>query len=77
MVFGINQDNGDLKLVQRIGCGGKTPRHFTLSPSGDELVCENQDSGTVTVFKRDGASGKLTGPVQTLQVDSCMFSLFV
>ena len=77
VVFAIDQTTGDLKLVQRISCGGKTPRHFTLSPSGGWLVCGNQDSATVTVFKRDGASGKLVGPVQTLALDSPMFTLFV
>jgi 6-phosphogluconolactonase len=77
VVFAIDQATGDLALVQRIACGGKTPRHFTLSPSGGWLVCGNQDSATVTVFKRDRASGKLTGPVQTLSLDSPMFTLFV
>ena len=77
VVFAINQESGDLKLVQRIGCGGKAPRQFTLSPSAGWLVCGNQDSATVTVFKRDGASGKLTGPVQTVALDSVMMTLFV
>ena len=77
VVFAINQESGDLKLVQRIGCGGKTPRQFTLSPSAGWLVCGNQDSATVTVFQRDGASGKLNGPVQTVALDSVMMTLFV
>ena len=77
VVFGIDQASGDLKMLQRIGCGGRTPRHFTLSPSGGWLVCGNQDSATVTVFKRDGSAGTLTGPVQTIALDSPMFTLFV
>lgn len=77
VVFSIG-DEGKLTLVQRIGCGGKTPRHFTLSPesNGRWVLCGNQDSATVTVFRRDGATGKLSGPTQTLPLDSVMFTLF-
>ena len=77
VVFGVAED-GKLTLVQRTGCGGKSPRQFALSPDslGHWLVCGNQDSATVTVFRRDGVSGKLSGPVQTLPLDSVMFTLF-
>ena len=75
VVFAIG-DEGKLSLVQRIACGGKTPRHFTLSPDSKWLLCGNQDSATVTVFRRDGATGRLAGPVQSLPLDSVMFTLF-
>jgi 6-phosphogluconolactonase len=74
VVFSIDEE-GKLELVQRIGCGGKTPRQFTLSPDSHWLLCGNQDSATVTVFHRDGASGHLTGPTQSLGLDSVMFTL--
>jgi 6-phosphogluconolactonase len=74
-VFAIG-DEGRLNLVQRIACGGKTPRQFTLSPDNRWLLCGNQDSATVTVFRRDTTSGRLTGPAQTLPLDSVMFTLF-
>ena len=77
MVFAIDQSSGDLTFVQRIDCGGKTPRHFTLTPSAEWLVCGNQDSATVTVFHRDQGSGKLTGPTQVVPIDSVQFTLFV
>jgi len=78
VVFAIAESDGTLSFVQRIPCGGKTPRHFTLSPDTDEhwLLCGNQDSASVTVFRRDDATGKLTGPTQTLPLDSVMFTLF-
>lgn len=78
VVFSINGDDGKLTLVQRISSGGKTPRHFTLSPDseGRWLLCGNQDSATVTVFRRDGGSGRLGGPIQTIPLDSVMFTLF-
>ncbi|MGA1983072.1 MAG: lactonase family protein [Acidobacteriaceae bacterium] len=76
VVFSIAALDGKLTLVQRIACGGKTPRHFTLSPDGRWILCGNQDSATVTVFRRDGGSGRLGGPVQTLPLDSVMFTMF-
>ncbi|HKO20838.1 MAG TPA: lactonase family protein [Acidobacteriaceae bacterium] len=69
-------DEGPLTFMQRVPSGGKTPRHFTLSPSGQWLLCGNQDSATVTVFRRERATGRLDGPVQTLPLDSVMFTLF-
>ena len=77
VVFSIRPKDGKLELVQRISCGGKTPRQFTLDPTAQWLLCGNQDSATVTVFRRDAATGKLTGPVQTVPLDSPLFTLFV
>ncbi len=77
VVFSIRPKDGKLDLVQRIPCGGKTPRHFTLDPTAQWLLCGNQDSATVTIFRRDATSGKLTGPTQTVALDSPLYSLFV
>ena len=76
VVFAISAKDGALSFVQRIGCGGKTPRHFTLDATGSWLLCGNQNSASVTVFHRDAASGKLSGPTQTIAIDSPMFTLF-
>jgi 6-phosphogluconolactonase len=75
VVFTI-ADDGGLTLLERIPCGGKTPRHFTLDPSGRWLVCGNQDSANVTVFRRDGGTGRLSGPLHSMTLDSVMFTLF-
>jgi 6-phosphogluconolactonase len=77
VVFTTSGKNGSLKLVQRISCGGKTPRHFALDPTAQWLLCGNQDSATVTIFRRDGASGRLTGPTQSVPLDSPLMTLFV
>jgi 6-phosphogluconolactonase len=77
VVFSIGLKNGKLTPIQRISCGGKTPRHFTLDPTTQWLLCGNQDSATITIFRRDTATGKLTGPTQTVPIDSPMFTLFV
>jgi 6-phosphogluconolactonase len=75
VVFSI-ADDGSLKEVQRISSGGKTPRHFTFDPSFRWVLCGNQDSASVTVFRRDEGTGKLTGPLQNAPVDSPLFILF-
>ena len=77
VVFSIRPKDGKLTFLQRISCGGKTPRHFTLDPTTQWLLCGNQDSATITVFRRDAATGKLTGPTQTVPIDSPLFSLFI
>jgi 6-phosphogluconolactonase len=76
VVFAIKPKDGSLSFVQRISCGGKIPRQFTLDPSGNWLVCANQGSASVTVFRREVPTGKLEGPVQTLPLDSPQFALF-
>lgn len=76
VVFRVDATGGGLSLVQRIACGGKIPRQFTLDGSGNWLLCGNSGSNTITVFTRDEASGKLSGPVQTLPIDGPQMILF-
>jgi 6-phosphogluconolactonase len=75
VVFSIG-DGGALKEIQRIPCGGKTPRHFTFDLTFNWILCGNQDSASITVFRRDQGNGKLAGPVETVPVDSPLFTLF-
>lgn len=76
VVYTISPRDGALKLLQRISCGGKTPRFFTLDPTAQWLLCGNQDSASITVFHRNGSTGLLTGPNQTIPIDSPMHILF-
>lgn len=76
VVFHIDPVSGAPTLVQRVSCGGKSPRQFTLDPSGRWLLCGNQDSASITVFARNEATGHLTGPVQTLPVQMPQMILF-
>jgi 6-phosphogluconolactonase len=54
-VFGTE----DLALIQRVDCGGKTPRNFTLDDAGRFLLVANQDSHNVCVFAVDPQTGHL------------------
>ncbi len=76
VVFSIAPTDGAPTLIQRLSCGGRTPRHFTLSPDSRWILCGNQDSATIAVFRRDPSTGRLTGPTQTIPLDSPMFTLF-
>ena len=77
VVFHLDPLTGALGFLQRISCGGAKPRQFTLDSSGRWLVCGNEDSASVTVFARDEHTGYLSGPVQTLALQSPLMALFV
>lgn len=49
-----------LEPVEVVSSGGAWPRDIALSPDGRLLFCANQRSDTVTAFRRDPASGRLT-----------------
>jgi 6-phosphogluconolactonase len=58
-VFAVTP-SGTLSLVEHTPTGGRTPRNFTIDPTGRWLVAANQESSTLTVFRRDATSGRLT-----------------
>ena len=58
MIFAVDERNGTLRQVEAVPTGGRTPRQFVLT-SNFALV-GNQDSDTVTVFRRNALTGMLT-----------------
>jgi 6-phosphogluconolactonase len=59
-LFTIDPDRQTLSLLDRTPTLGKTPRHFTLDPSGKFLLAANQDTGDIAVFSVHPSSGQLT-----------------
>ena len=57
-IFSIST-TGKLKLVGYEPARGKTPRNFTIDPTGNFLLVANQDSDNITIFKRDKRTGFL------------------
>ncbi|MDX1629939.1 MAG: lactonase family protein [Fulvivirga sp.] len=57
--FRVNQLNGTLKHEKHEKSRGKTPRSIVIDPSGKFLLCANQDSDNVVVFKIDKEKGEL------------------
>lgn len=53
------EENGALRLLHRIPCGGKTPRNFAIDPTGRWLLVGNQDSDAIALFMVE-ADGGLT-----------------
>lgn len=55
-IFKVLED-GKLERIDVVPTGGKFPRHFALTPCGNAVLVANQDSSTLTLFKRDINSG--------------------
>ncbi|WP_413699321.1 lactonase family protein [Psychromonas sp. KJ10-10] len=78
-VFEVEPFSGDLKVIAFTNTGGKTPRHFALSPNQQWLLVAHQDSNYLQVFKRDINSGLLIQTSNKLEVKHavcvCFYSL--
>ncbi|MEN9598107.1 MAG: hypothetical protein RL596_418, partial [Bacteroidota bacterium] len=61
---------GLLKKVANQSTLGKTPRNFSLDPSGRFLLVANQNSDEIVVFKRDEITGLLTDTGTRIKVGS-------
>ena len=75
--FSIAPSDGRLTLMERTSCGGKTPRHIALDPTGKWLLVANQATDNLSVFARDGKTGKLanTGKDFPLSRPQCILFL--
>ncbi|RQH08650.1 lactonase family protein [Paraburkholderia dinghuensis] len=60
-IFAVDQAGGKLSRVGRQSSLGKTPREFSIDPTGRWLIVGNQNSDTAYVFRRDPQTG-LLGP---------------
>merc|ERR1711918_312327 len=52
-VFSIDANDGYISMVGTFASGGKTPRNFNSSPTGNYVLVGNQDSNNVTLFSMD------------------------
>jgi 6-phosphogluconolactonase len=75
-VFTIAPD-GHLTFVQTIPTAGKTPRNFTIDPTGNWIIVSNQDGNNVVVFKIDLLTGRLTQTGQPLNLPKPMCARFL
>lgn len=63
-------ESGLLDSVAFVPSGGKAPRGLNISPDGKELLCANNEDGTVAVLPLDTVSGIPGAPTAIAQV-SC------
>ena len=68
-VFRVGED-GRLTLVQIEKIGGKTPRNFTLDPSGGFLLAAGQSTNDIHVFSVNPNTGQLTKTKFAMSVPS-------
>lgn len=58
-ICSIDQSSGKLHTLGFESTSGRTPRNFTLDPTGNYLLVANQDSDNIIIFKRDKQTGLL------------------
>jgi 6-phosphogluconolactonase len=76
-VFSIDPDSGNLKILEWVSSGGRTPRHFVIDPTGQWLLAANQDSDRMALFRINPGNGRLTATDRSLQVSSPVCTCFV
>ncbi|RYD70995.1 MAG: hypothetical protein EOP53_24420 [Sphingobacteriales bacterium] len=59
-IYRVNKTDGKLTIVGFQPVLGKAPRNFSIDPSGKFLLCANQDSNEIVIFKRNKNTGLLT-----------------
>ena len=67
-ILSINQSTGELVWVDHQSTLGKTPRNFSIDPSGNFLLVANQNSDDIVIFKRDKQTGLLTDTGKRIKV---------
>lgn len=74
VIYQIDAGRGSLTYVGHESTRGKTPRNFALDPTGTYLLAANQDSSTVTTFRRDAQTGRLefTGTATEIPTPVCL-----
>lgn len=73
-VFKIEEESGELSLLETVPVEGDWPRNFTLSPDGKFMLVANQRSHSITVFRinKDTGIPKYTGNEIHLPAPVCL-----
>jgi 6-phosphogluconolactonase len=76
-LFSVDPQKLTLTAIDHTPTLGKTPRHFTLDPSGDFLLAANQDTNDISIFRVHRTSGQLTPAGAAKDIGSPVCVLFV
>lgn len=76
-VYAIDQDTGQLALVEIALTGGANPRNFGLDPTGTYLVVGNHSTNDIFTFRIDPDTGKLTPTGHKAEVPSPVCHKFI
>lgn len=74
--FRVNQDTGELSVIEVENVRGATPRNFNLDPSGKWLLAAGQDSHTLASFAVNQDTGELTYNRSNVTAPSAICVLF-
>ncbi|MCH9770613.1 MAG: lactonase family protein [Gammaproteobacteria bacterium] len=74
VVCSIDQQNGELKVIQHHPCGGDHPRNIAITPNNKFLLVANETDNNIVTLKIDGSTGKLsfTGIEAKISMPSCV-----
>ncbi len=67
-IFSIDKKTGQLTALGHQSTLGKSPRNFTIDPSGNWLLAGNQNSDEIVIFKINRTTGMLTDSGQRIKV---------
>lgn len=75
--FAINADTGRLTEVQQVSSEGVAPRNFAITADGKFLLCGNQNSDEIIVFKRDLENGTISRSQVAVSVSKPVYFYFL
>jgi 6-phosphogluconolactonase len=76
VVFEVTEDGAGLNFIQRRSTEGDFPRDFDLDPTNKFLVCANQNSDNLTLYRRNAETGELTTIQKDVYAPECVCVLF-
>lgn len=59
-VFRVNEETGELALVEYTSTEGNWPRDFAFDPTESFIVASNEESGNLVLYARDKETGRLS-----------------
>ncbi len=76
VVYQRDSKTDKLTFLQHAPCGGQTPRHFAIDPSGKWLLCGHQNSNTLSILSLNPETSLLGEPKSTVDISSPVCILF-
>lgn len=77
VVYAIDQNNGELKVLGHQSTLGEHPRNFGIDPTGRFLLVANKDSNSIVTFEIDQTTGLLKAGGQVVNVPQPVCLAFV
>lgn len=66
--YKIDEVTGKLTMLNQTSVEGKTPRNFTISPTGKWVLVANQDSDNIVIFSRNAETGVISSTGKEIKV---------